>query len=53
MQRKLHLFVALLFNTQKTPDIDEEVTKVVHEGDFTDSVDSHVECRRGQVVEGL
>lgn len=43
MQRKVQHFVALSFNTQKTPDIDEKVAKVVHEGDFTDSVDGHVE----------
>lgn len=45
--------IASLLHTQKSPNVDEEIAKVVHEGDFACSVDGHAEGGRGQVVEGL
>lgn len=45
--------IASLLHTQKSPNIDQEIAKVVHEGDFACSVDGHAEGGRGQVVEGL
>lgn len=45
--------IASLLHTQKSPNVDQEIAKVVHEGDFACSVDGHAEGGRGQVVEGL
>ena len=45
--------IASLLHTQKSPNVDEEIAEVVHEGDFACSVDGHAEGGRGQVVESL